>query len=165
MIMFNYRTRVIGQSMENKILKFTLLAFLLLFPITLHADNNWPKLDDNNEKSLICDHTLKIATAYFNSNVFNLFSPFEVPDEIDATPILIINKTDISGGNDLQADKSAFKKIPKSTQVRYFDLDLYWQIESTRGLRFVVNEDSFGWRGKKYTLFALSENVTPQESW
>ncbi len=148
--------------MENKISKFTLLLFLLLFPVTSYAGNNWPKLDYNNEKSLICDHTLKIATAHFNSSAFNLYSPFEVPDEVDVIQ-LTTNMTDISGGNALQADKSAFKKIPKSTQTSYYDVGIYWQMESSHGQRFVVNEDAFGWRGNQYTLFALSENITPQE--
>jgi hypothetical protein len=134
-------------------------AFLLLSQTVWADDSKWPKvveetIVDNN----LCFEAYSIAKSKYKSNRFYLHSSVvNVSDDINSSLVLHPEGSDISGGDALIEDSKVFQKIPKHS-LR----SIYWQIGSKQGLRIVVNEEPLGWRGDRYSLFVVSEDVTPE---
>ncbi|MFD2205772.1 hypothetical protein [Kiloniella antarctica] len=146
----------------SKILKTLppIVTLITLPQITLAEAVTWPQLNKNSSHE-ICAHAFEIATQKYNSNSFYLHNSLTIPASIKSNLALGPMGLDLSGGDALIADTSIFQKIPKSNEDGNFTRSIYWQTETTHGLRYVINEDAFGWRGDQYTLFAIPENISP----
>lgn len=143
---------------------YKLFAILLIsVSQTAWADETtWPQLD-NASSSGICSDALKIASAAYRSDNFYLYELPPIPQDIGSAFVLQPSALDISGGDALIADASVFKKIPKNNNDGNSPPSIYWQTKANHGFRYVMNEDAFGWRGDQYTLFAIKEEVTPEQ--
>ena len=144
--------------------KYTLLSIALLSfsSAALAGENTWPRIE-NAAKSSICTDAQKIADATYRSDMFSLYAQPSFPQDIASTLVLRPIGIDISGGDALVADTHVFKKIPQNTQDGGAVRSIYWQTEAQQGLRFVMHEDDFGWRGDQYTLFAIQEGTSPEQ--
>lgn len=150
--------------MRNSNLKYKLfiLLFLALTQNTWAKESNWPHLDKMSD-SAICTEALKIAKSAYRSDNFYLYELTVLPNDINSSYVLQPSGFDISGGDALIEDASIFKKIPKNNNDGNDPRSIYWQIKANHGLRYVINEDAFGWRGDQYTLFAIKEDITPEQ--
>jgi hypothetical protein len=59
---------------------------------------------------------------------------------------------DISGGDALEVDEEVFEILPHGNR------SIYWDKNAAVGVRIVVQEDQFSWRGDRYSLFLVSAN-------
>jgi hypothetical protein len=140
------------------------LSVLLLPDAALAGENAWPQLTGGDTTNGVCSQALALAASLYQSDNFYLYA---LPDlrsaNISSTVALRQAELAISGGDALVADQSVFTKIPKSTGDRSAPRSIYWQIKPGHGLRYVMNEEAFGWRGDQYTLFAINEDITPAQ--
>lgn len=138
----------------------------LLFVSLSHAawanEGEWPQLDKASTHS-ICPQALAIAKAAYQSDNFYLYELPVIPKDLNSTLALQPTGRDISGGNGLIADPAVFKEIPKHGEEGRQIRNIYWQIKPQHGLRFIMNVDPYGWRGDQYTVFAIKEDVQPQQ--
>ncbi len=137
------------------------LALLsVLLPQTAWAgEQAWPRLDDGYPTSGICAAALEIANSAYRSDSFYLFAPPTVAKESGVVLALQPSAVDISGGDALIADQAVFQKIVKQRGAR----NIYWQTKAQYGLRYVMNEEPLGWQGDRYTLYAVKDDVTPDQ--
>ncbi len=144
--------------------KYKLFAVLLIgLSQTAWADEaTWPQLDKASDSS-ICSEAFKIANSAYRSDNSYLYAPPAIPQDIGSTLVLLPPALDISGRDALVTNPSVFYKIPKNNQDGNYPTNIYWQIKAKNGLRYVMNEDAFGWRGDQYTLFTLKEDITPDK--
>jgi hypothetical protein len=141
------------------------LAMLLLLSRAVAADEMaWPRLDEGDTSNGVCGEALALARSLYQSDNFYLYA---LPDlrfaSITSTFALRQGEQDISGGDALVENQSVFQKIPRSTGDQPSPRSIYWQIKPDHGLRYVMSEEAFGWRGDQYTLFAINENMTPSQ--
>lgn len=135
------------------------LIFSLCAPHFLRADEAaWPKLDGGS-KDRICTDALAIARATYDSDNAYLYAPPTIPKDIGSMLVLQPKATDISEGDALIADPGAFRKNPQTDTDGDASPSLYWQVKPDHGMRFVIYEEPFGWRGEQYALFALTSDV------
>jgi hypothetical protein len=145
---------------------FKALAMLLLLSHAVAAgDIAWPRLDAGDPGNGVCGEALALARSSYQSDNFYLYA---LPDlrsaaTVTSTFALRQGEQDLSGGDGLVEDRSVFQKIPKPTGDQPSPRSVYWQIKPDRGLRYVMSEEAFGWRGDQYTLFAINENMTPSQ--
>ncbi len=145
---------------------FLLLAFIIFFPQLSNASqDSLPKLKiiDNNIDRDLCGDAFKIAQAQFFSNNFFIYRITDFPNALESSPILIASGDDISGGNALKEKSYILEKISKNNKDSNYPRSIYWQKEPTHNLRFVVDENAFGWRGDQYTLFVIDSSIRPSE--
>lgn len=144
--------------------KYKLFAVLLIgLSQTAWADEaTWPQLDKASDSS-ICSEAFKIANSAYRSDNSYLYAPPAIPQDIGITLVLQPSAHDTSVRDTLVTDPSVFQKIPKNNQDGNYPTNIYWQIKAKNGLRYVMNEDAFGWRGDQYTLFTLKEDITPDK--
>ena len=145
--------------MNNKIIKLIIITIILTgFVDKIWAnDTIWPKIEKYNNSN-ICLESFKLALASFNSDNFNIDINFVLPRNSNIKLIIKPSSPDISNDDDLIADKNIFQQISNNN----YGL-IYWQIKSNYGLRYIVTENSFGWRGNQYQLFAINENMPSDE--
>jgi hypothetical protein len=137
-----------------------LVLFSVLLPETAWANERaWPRLDDAYPLSGICAEALEIANSAYRSDNFYLYALPPVAKDFSVALVLQPSAVDISGGDALIADPTVFRKIPNSNETP--PGSVYWQTKAQHGLRYVISEEAFGWRGDQYTLYALKEDVTP----
>jgi hypothetical protein len=156
-----------GVSPFQRIIKTVLKALfvLLLLSRAAYADERtWPQLDDGDTKNGVCNTALAIAVSMYRSDNFFLYAPPDLrsPDFV-SNFALRPEGTDVSAGDALVADWSIFQKIPKPPDGMPSPRSVYWQIGSRLGLRYVLVEDAFGWRGDQYTLFAINDDMTASQ--
>jgi hypothetical protein len=141
-----------------------LAMLLLLSHAVLAGEIAWPRLDEGDTRNGVCGEALALASSLYQSDNFYLYA---LPDlrsaVITSTFALRQGEKDTSGGDALVEDQSIFQKIPKPTRDRSSPRSVYWQIKPDQGLRYVMSEEAFGWRGDQYTLFAINENMTPSQ--
>jgi hypothetical protein len=137
------------------------LALLsILLPQTARANERaWPRLEHGYQARDICVEALGIANSVYRSDNFSLYALPPVAKGSGFVFVLQPSELDISGGDALVADQAVFEKIPKSNEQGH--RSIYWQTTAQHGLRYVMNEEDFGWRGDQYTLYAVNEDVTP----
>jgi hypothetical protein len=126
--------------------------------------NTWPKLI-NGEEVGHCKEALQIAQSMFQSNEFYLYAPPVIPNDFGSVLVLSPEALDISGGDALDADEDVFEKMMKSGEEEGSSGNIYWQKNAKHGLRLVVQESPFGWRGDMYSLFVIGEKVRPDIFW
>lgn len=140
--------------------------FLIALSHPAWADtSNWPQLDNGSDTSM-CSDALSIADATYHSENFYLYQLPTIPLDVRSTLVLqpaMQHGADISGGDALTAEQTAFQKIPKHHHDGNDPRSIYWQIKARHGERFVINESAFGWRGDQYTLFSIKDNVTQEK--
>lgn len=148
----------------NRTFLEVLSVLLLMSHAVLASERTWPQLEDGDTKNDVCGKALALATSLYRSENFYLYA---LPDlqsvAYSSTFALRQAELDTSGGDALAVDQSVFQKIPKPANGNPAPRSIYWQIKSDRGLRHVMSEENFGWRGDQYTLFAISESITPSE--
>jgi hypothetical protein len=133
---------------------------LAVEPQTVSANERaWPRLDDSSPRSGICAAAREIASSAYRSDNFYLYALPPVPKESGLAFVLQPPAFEIPGS--LAADPTVFQEIPKSNDQN--NLSIYWQTKAQHGLRYVMDEDGFGWRGNQYTLYAVKEDVTPNQ--
>ena len=135
------------------------LLSVLLPQTALASEQAWPRLDDGYPRSGICVAALEIANSAYRSDSFYLYAPPTVAKESGVVLALQPSAVDISGGDALIADQAVFQKIVKQQGAR----NIYWQTKAQYGLRYVMNEEPLGWQGDRYTLYALKDDVTPDQ--
>jgi hypothetical protein len=138
---------------------FAPLFSVLLLETAWADERAWPRLDDAYPRSGICAKALEIANSAYRSDNFYLYALPPVAKDSGVVFVLQPSAVDISGGDALVADPAVFQKIPNSDETP--PRSIYWQTKAQHGLRYVMNEEAFGWRGDQYTLYALKEDVTP----
>lgn len=136
-------------------LSFLCVAFSVA-SISAHAAT-WPKL--NATAPAQCTEALQIAKVAFDSNTFYLFAPPVIPENLQSNLALKPQALDISGGDALEADEAIFEKLPIGGEGA--PRSIYWQRAATYRHRLVVLETPFGWRGDMYSLFAVGDEVQP----
>lgn len=134
-----------------------LLSCLFLFKPALANENAWPQLD-KNVKTGICSQALDIARATFHSNSFYLYAPATMPKNISSKLVLGPSMVGASEDNLLIIDPSVFLKIPIKNE--HGKMSIYWQLKAQEKLRYVISENTVGWRGNQYALFAIDENIS-----
>ncbi len=109
-----------------------------------------------------CRDTLAVANTAFYSTAFRLDDAITLPRSAAVQILSQRQAGDISGGNGVTADAAMFKTLPApkgagpdAIGVR----ELYWQVTPTRGIRWVIADEPFNWRGDFYTLFAIDPKV------
>ncbi|MEH6631538.1 MAG: hypothetical protein V7776_11950 [Halopseudomonas aestusnigri] len=137
-----------------------IMVLVSLPQITLAEVVTWPQLSKNSSHEF-CTQALEIATLKYNSDSLYLHSPLNIPTSIKSKLVLRPIGLDLSGGDALIADPSVFQKIPKSNEDENFARSIYWQVKTAHDLRYVINEDAFGWRGDQYTLFSIPKDISP----
>ena len=149
-----------GLNLIKKRLVFALFMQLFLYGYTCTsmAMDVWPKLS-KEIYNCQCIEAFKIAISVFKSDSFYIYEPPVIPKDIDSKLVLETLELDISGGHALRENKDIFEKIPKVYESGH----IYWQRKTNHGLRLVLEEDSYGWRGFQYNLFALNEKVSVKE--
>lgn len=140
------------------------LSVLLLPNAAPAGESAWPQLTRGDTGNDVCSQALALATSLYQSDNFYLYA---LPDlrsaNISSTVALRQAELATSGGDALVADQSVFTKIPKSTGEPSAPRSIYWQVKPGHGLRYVMSEEAFGWRGDQYTLFAIGEDITPAQ--
>jgi hypothetical protein len=155
-------------AFQRVCLRLAVLAIMLALPHATHAvpadERKWPQLNDGDPRNGVCGEALALATLLYQSDNFYLYA---LPDlrwaNISSTFALRQAELDTSGGDALVVDQSVFRKIPKPTADYTAPRSIYWQIQPSQGLRYVMSEKNFGWGGDQYTLFAINENITPSQ--
>jgi hypothetical protein len=144
---------------------FKALALLLLLShAAVAGEMAWPRLDEGDTRNGVCGEALALASSLYQSDNFYLYALPELRfANVTSTFALRQGEQDISGGDALVEDQSVFQKIPKPPGDQPSPRSVYWQIKPDRGLRYVMSEEAFGWRGDQYTLFAINENMTPSQ--
>jgi len=142
-----------------------IIIFLLVLlvwaglPKDICADS-WPRAN-TTKKYDQCEQAFMIAKAMFQSDANVLYAPPVVPTKSTATLVLDPNALDISGGNALKADETAFAKLPIPGPGA--PRSIYWQRAVKYGYRLVIRETPLGWRGDMYSLYAVGEKYKPEE--
>lgn len=149
-----------SDALHSNLCKLAIALSLSLPQLALADETIWPQLEGSASERNICAETLEIAKAVYLSDNLYLYQLPTIPQSVGATLVLKPSALDISDGDALVADPSTFQKIPKTDSDGNAPRSLYWQVKAQHGLRYVINEDSFGWRGDQYTLFALKADVT-----
>lgn len=126
----------------------------------LADETAWPRLDKDSVAGGICVDALRIADAVFRSDSTYLYDPSAISSDLGIALVLQPKALDISEGDALVADAAIFQKLSKPDEDGNMPRSLYWQIKASHGARFALVEDSFGWRGDQYTLFAVKDDVT-----
>ena len=109
-----------------------------------------------------CRDTLAVANRVFYSPVFRLDDVVASPR---GAPVQVLSQRqagDISGGDAVAADNNAFKTLPPPKAVKPDAenvRELYWQIKPTHGIRWVIGDESYNWRGDIYTLYAIDPAI------
>ena len=112
-----------------------------------------------------CRDTLAVADTAFHSTAFRLDDAIALPR---GGPVRILSQRqagDISGGDGVAADSAMFKTLPppKAGPGPKNIRGLYWQVTPTRGIRWVIADEPFNWRGDFYSLFAMDPAVSETE--
>jgi hypothetical protein len=136
---------------------------VLLLNAVHAAEGTWPQLDGSDTNTRICNAALAIADSMYRSDNFYLYALPDLRSAVFTRFALRPEKTDVSGGDALVAAQSVFQKIPKPPDGMPSPRSIYWQVKSQLGLRYVMVEDAFGWRGDQYTLFAINEGTTTSQ--
>lgn len=130
---------------------------LSLLALTVNAGpSGWPKLENGNNISQ-CIETLEVARGVFQSEAFYIYAPPNIPTTLGSILVLQPEGLNISGGDALQADQSAFNKVPIGDGI---SRSIYWQQEARYGMRLVVGEFPSGWRGDTYAVFFIHKEIT-----
>jgi hypothetical protein len=134
-----------------------LAIFLVGMSQSAWADGEtWPRLERKSVSSL-CSQALEIAKSTYNSDNFHLYEAPTLPRGINSRLVLQPPGSNISEGEALVADSSVFEqRLGRSGWI-------YWQTKASQGLRYVIAEERFGWRGSQYALFVVKDDVTPDE--
>jgi hypothetical protein len=132
------------------------LAITFCHPTVAHA---WPRLTGSNSHE--CRQTFELAKAAFQSDEPVLYVPPNMPESFGTTVSVKPAMRDISGGDALVGDDTAFKKI--FHPVDSFRGSIYWQITPQFGRRLAVLDLRFNWAGDWYALYSLDQNVMPEE--
>lgn len=143
--------------------RIALFLLVLLLSVWTPADifaNSWPRMNGANKQNQ-CKQALSIAKAMFKSDAYVLYAPPAISAKFPATLVLSPEAIDISGGNALKADKTAFVKLPISDEG--VPRSIYWQRVARHGYRLVIRETSVGWRGDMYSIYAIGEELKPEE--
>lgn len=122
--------------------------------------SRWPSLDKENHHPR-CIDALQLATSAFQSEAFYLFAPPKMPADFGSVMILGANDVDISGGDALRIDSTAFDKLPTDAEHPY--QYIYWKKKTEAGKRLAVAAHSVGWRGDLYSLFMVDEKIAPDQ--
>src|SRR4051794_22163567 len=144
---------------------FKALAILLLLSHGVRAgETAWPRLGEGEPGNGVCGEALALARSSYRSENFYLYA---LPDlrsaNITSTFALRQGEPGTPSEDTLVEDPSVFQKISKPSPDQSAPRSIYWQIKPERGLRYVMSEEAFGWRGDQYTLFAIKENMTPSQ--
>jgi len=99
-----------------------------------------------------CIDAFQFAKSAYNSRASRLYSAPEIPVEMDSEMVLGILAFDISGGDALEVDEEIFEILPHGNR------SIYWDKNAASGVRIVVQEDPFSWRGDTYSLFLVAAN-------
>lgn len=146
-------------------LGFNALAMLLLLSHGVAAaETAWPRLGEGEPGNGVCGEALALARSSYRSDQFYLYA---LPDprsaNITSTFALRQGEPGTPSEGALVEDPSVFQKISKPSPDQSAPRSVYWQIKPDHGLRYVMSEEAFGWRGDQYTLFAVDQNVTPSQ--
>jgi len=143
----------------KRLIILLIAAILAAHPAFVFADD-WPKLKNGDEYSQ-CSQALEIARTMFFSDEYVLYAPPVIPDKFGSALVLSPKALDISGGNALKANETVFAKIP--IPAEYNPRSFYWQKTAMHGYRLVIREESLGWRGDMYSLYAIEEKYKPED--
>jgi uncharacterized protein len=99
----------------------------------------------------------RLAVSMFYSKSTRLYAPLSVPEGINSELVLGASAFDISGGDALEANKEQFEKVSQLGNCS--NRSVYWGKHVENGVRIVVKETPFGWRGDMYSLYLLDANV------
>lgn len=144
---------------------FKALAMLLWLSHGVAAgEMTWPRLGDGDPANGLCGEALALARSSYQSDRFYLYA---LPDlrsaNITSAFALRQGEQGTPSEDTLVEDQSVFQKIAKPSRDQAPPRSVYWQIKPERGLRYVMSEEAFGWRGDQYTLFAVGESMTPSQ--
>ena len=136
------------------------LVITALFQPAQAKPTDWPKLVGGEDR-IECKEAFDIAKTLFHSDAFYHYASPILPETITSSLVLKPEKLEISGGDALIADSSVFEIIPNPEEI--FSRSIYWQRKPAHGLRFVMVEFYYNWRGDQYSLFAVDTTVTPDQ--
>jgi hypothetical protein len=138
-------------NMVIKSLEYTVIAIVVigLSVCTPRIAEATPELT-GDIKAAECIDAFRFAQSAYNSRASRLYSVTEIPAEVNSKMVLGTLAFDISGGDALEIDEEFFETLPHG------DRNVYWGNSAVAGVRIVVQEDSFGWRGDSYSLFLIS---------
>lgn len=105
-----------------------------------------------------CRIAFDMAKATFASTNPSLLWPILAPVETEVSVVLSRGGYDISGGQPLHDDATAFDRVKYDSRAP--DDFLYWQRETHGGRRLVVVQDEFNWRGAWYYLFNVDSSLS-----
>lgn len=105
-----------------------------------------------------CSDAFRFAKSMFNSRSSRLYAPLSMTDGMHSELALGASHLDISGGDALEVNEKQFEKVPQlgDTATR----SVYWGRNAEHGIRIVVSETPFGWRGDMYSLYLLDSTVS-----
>ncbi len=112
----------------------------------------WPALDRGQDDP-ICQQALALGKAAFNSPAFYLYAPPPVPAGLASDLLVKPKAVDISAGNGVQVDDSAFSTL-SSWNYDTSTPGIYWQKDSS-GFRLLLVDRYFNYQGDQYTLYIV----------
>lgn len=151
-------------STNNKLFILFLFTLGALFTNSIYAQTSAvPKLADTHP--LIhyetaqqgCEDALLLATAMYQADSPYLYAPLVFPPNMQSTYVLGANDIDISGGQALEINTSVFQTIPQDGQSGI----IFWQKNALGHNRIVVEQTPFNWQGDRYTLYLISQDISP----
>lgn len=129
------------------------------FSIACATDMAWPKLV--NGKSLPeCKTALRLAQSAYKSTAFHLWEPQTLPEDLNDTLVVGPQGLDLSGGDALDVNLEVFTKVPLP---EYAPRSIYWQTETNKGNRLVIEEMPHGWRGDAYAVRLVPSDLTTSD--
>lgn len=139
------------------------IAACVLLPLTFVIANaagmDWPKLV-NGKNYPECKTVLRLAQSAYRSGAFNLWEPQTLPEDLDDTLVLGPQGLDLSGGDALDVNLEVFTKVPLP---EYASRSIYWQTDTNKGNRLVIEEMPHGWRGDAYAVRLVPSDLTTSD--
>jgi hypothetical protein len=136
------------KSKISKVMVVIVIGVSICIPLVAEAT---PELT-GDIKAVECIDAFQFARSAYNSRASRLYSAPEIPIEMDSEMILGTLAFDISGGDALEVNEAFFEILPHGNR------SIYWDKSAAAGVRIVVQEDPFGWRGDTYSLYLIPAN-------
>jgi len=111
-------------------------------------------------KSLECLDTLAVAKVAFYSKAFRLSDAVTLPMGGRVAVAAQREDGDISGGLGVVADAAVFKTLPPPAASTFNRAPVYWQIKAMGGIRWVVVDEPFNFKGDWYKLYAIDPSLS-----
>lgn len=137
------------KSKISKLMAVVVIGVSTCIPLVAEAT---PELT-GDIKAVECIDAFQFATSAYSSRASRLYSVPKIPVEMDSEMVLGTLAFDISGGDALEVDEEIFEILPHGNR------SIYWDKNAASGVRIVVQEDPFSWRGDTFSLFLVAANV------